>query len=150
MSYPEVVSWVYVHGVMCLERGKENMALLAGGASRGVRGCAWMQVVCPEWMVYPWVGWCVHVPEGFGCGVYVVVVCECGGVMWGCMDGWGEWRCGLRLGLGGCGFGIGVAAGFMLWCVVCAPEMVCSFLFFIFWVFGRGCGGMWVDIGVVS
>lgn len=67
---------------------------------------------------------------------------------------WVRWLCGLRLrlGLGGCGFGIGVAAGFMLWCVVCAPEMACSFsfLFFIFWVFGRGCGGMWVDIGVVS
>ena len=45
MSYPEVVSWVYVHGVMCLERGKENMALLAGGASRGLRGCV---VVCFE------------------------------------------------------------------------------------------------------
>lgn len=34
--------------------------------------------------------WCVRVPEGFGCGAYVVVVCEYGGVVWGCMDvdGW--------------------------------------------------------------
>lgn len=130
MSYPEVVSWVDVHGVMCLERGKENMALLAGGASRGVRGCAWMQVVCPEWMVYPWVGWCVHVPEGFGCGVYVVVVCECGGVVWGCMDvdGWLWFR-------DWCGGGV-----YAVVCRVCPGNGV-FFFFFIFlgfwaWLWG--------------
>ena len=56
----------------------------------------------------------------------VSVVALCGGA-WMWMDG--------------CGFGIGVAAGFMLWCVVCAPEMVCSFSFLFFlgfwaWLWG--------------
>lgn len=89
-----------------------------------------MQVVCPEWMVYPWVGWCVHVPKGFGCGVYVVVVCECGGVVWGCMDvdGWLWFR-------DWCGGGV-----YAVVCRVCPGNGV-FFFFFIFlgfwaWLWG--------------